>query len=194
MAATISFHFTGCRKGRYTYEKRTQDTKEIRKMQAEATVYRQFEHENVAEVATLLSYNFITNFPEILSYFMDEDKINAQVQTLFDEHALNSAECVLQPMYSPGHTPSAEVEGWFEALIEMYNNWSLSQNHYELEPIQDKLFQAWVTEVERTFHQLTSFAKLLPGFNDLLLDDRIILLKTARTDSMNFIRYRKMLP
>jgi len=44
------------------------------------------------------------------------------------------------------------------------------------------LWENWMMVAEILFVELTKFAKQLPGFNDLLLNDRIILLKGARVE------------
>lgn len=49
------------------------------------------------------------------------------------------------------------------------------------------LWENWMSIAEILFVEITKFAKKLPGFNDLVMEDRITLLKAARVEITTFM-------
>ncbi|XP_067935191.1 peroxisome proliferator-activated receptor alpha-like isoform X2 [Watersipora subatra] len=178
----------GCRKGRYTYEKRTQDTKEIRRRQAEVNVSLHYEVQQCAETVAMLFEQFEQSFLSVYEFYMGKEKIDMRVREMLADQE-SPLSLVL---YSPGHSPNQEAKNWVDTI-----NANLVEMSYhaqdETSSAHNMVFDAWAFQTEKNFHGLASYVKCLPGFSDLQIDDRIILLKEGRVDSLSVLKHKSLL-
>ena len=123
-------------------------------------------------------------FPEMNTFMKHKTHIDSIIDKLIAENCPGDI-IPDQPLYSPGHgdvqlfrTFSENVS---EAADQMKSSSSLQAPALAPETVNN-LWHNWMKISEFLFIQLTRFAKLLPGFGDLDIDDRIILLKAARIE------------
>lgn len=83
-------------------------------------------------------------------------------------------------LFSPG--PNSHLMEWADEFSRCINNPDTYQQGIQA------ILDGWFCELEKNFHGITHFAKQIPGFSDLQLDDRIILLKSARLDAIHSLR------
>ena len=69
-------------------------------------------------------------------------------------------------------------------LLETPN---ISADHTCMPTAGGIVFRRWSTQAERTVHSLAIFVKTIPGFSNLLLDDRITLMKRSRVEALSIL-------
>lgn len=94
------------------------------------------------------------------------------------------------PIYSPGPGSFRLVEDLYKELkaLELQNETSKQNCEEELPPNSiNLLWKNWMHVAEYLFVQMTEFAKGLSGFENLYIDDKIVLLKSARIEITTFM-------
>ena len=136
----------------------------------------------------MLSSQFEQSFETLYHFLTDKSTIDERVREMVGELYRNQP--LTRLMYSPGHTPNPQAQSWYELINSHLASASCNPEEQDVSNVlaQDMVFDAWSFQAEKVFHGLTSFAKSLPGFSDLLLDDRIILLKEGRADALNILK------
>ncbi|XP_067945496.1 peroxisome proliferator-activated receptor alpha-like isoform X2 [Watersipora subatra] len=188
-AVASGFHYAS-KKGRYTHERRTQYTMEIKreelqKVKKEASMPSEPTHTELIyfqEILDKINLHSKENFTQLNSFMQNQSELTAKIDKLVAEHCPNTIPDY--PLYFPGSGQVQQFGGLCQdfrdaaAQLELANSLSASP------PVQslNVLWRNWMAIAELLFVQLTRFAKQLPGFNDLLVDDKIILLKSARIE------------
>lgn len=149
-------------------------------MQASESEIRQVEENRCEDSVRQLSESFKNCFVEICFFLERKEDIKERIYEMIANEGVSIP--LERPIFSPGHNSN---------LMEWVHNFraALQYSNEDGECMaSEMIFEAWMTEAERFFHCYAQFAKNLPGYSDLLLDDRIILLKQARGDSLNLMR------
>lgn len=184
ISITYILSYLGCRKGRYTYEKRTQDTKEFRRIQASENVSKHFELEQCSEMVAMLATQFERNFPFVCHAITGKSEMELRIKKLLGDDDRKGRE-LDHVLFSPGHSSTPEARAWFDTADRHLRYVS---SNAEVQRItnavgNDMVFDNWALRAEELFHGLANFLKCLSGFSDLQLDDKIILLKEGRIES-----------
>lgn len=151
-------------------------------MQAQEVAVKQVEVDRCAEMLAILVGVFKNAFSDLYCFMNLRLVITERAYELAQAENLSPTTPIEMPIFSPGLNSSMGI--WIDEFYERMNEVDESGECKGMQMI----FHAWMCEAERTFHGFTSFAKNLPGFSDLILDDRIILLKQARVETMNMLR------
>lgn len=139
---------------------------------------QQIETDQCQQTVQVLVELFKNSFSDIYCFINLRMVIVERVYNLI--HSENVTLPMNLPLYSPG--ANSHLMEWAEEFTQLIESEDNYQHGLQL------LMDAWLEEVERHFHGLTHFAKQIPGFSELLLDDKIILLKQARGDAMHSLR------
>lgn len=135
-------------------------------------------------------------FPD-LNGFMNHQRENVdRTNRMIEEHC-SGDRIPVQHIYSPGRGPLTLLKPCSDKLTTAYNlhreaveRSSLSESNPSSPPSPEAvniLWDNWMFVEELLFVQVTKFAKLIPGFNDLHIDDRILLLKASHFEVLTFI-------
>ena len=154
-------------------------------MQAEENVCKKFEVENCAETVATLTAQFVQSFPILIEFLQDKIMVDKRIEQVVD---LQSCQPITKLHYLKGHSPEPMAQPWYETVSALFDELLSEPDHEKAHSLHCVVFSAWSLQIEKSVHGLASYAKSLPGYSDLLLDDRIILLKQARTDIMNILK------
>jgi len=170
--------------------KRTQDTKEVKRQQANERFCKHFDLQYCAEVASMLAWQFQQSFQQLLIFYTSKKEVEMRIHELITSPQTQQEARML---YSPGHDPCDMAKEWYVTINERIELMKASQSAEELKMarsgVEDLIFSGWALQIEQILYGMTSFAKSLPGFSDLVMDDRIILLKQGRVDTIHVLRY-----
>ena len=144
---------------------------------------------HVVELATLLRDNFNT---KVHSSRAEMSTVDAKARKVLEDYVVTDPSCLDMCLYSPGENSDMELQKWFEEyrkLITAQQSCPPEMCHTYKAQIDAAGFHVWCKSVEKIFLQLLNFAKSIPGFSDLQMEDRIILLRSARCEILQVIRY-----
>lgn len=136
----------------------------------------------------MLASQFAQSFPQLYEFLIDKDKLDLRVQEMVAGEPTNRPLSRL--LYSPGPRPNPDAVAWHETVNShlMRSTAHPETMRESVSMAYDMVFNAWTFQAERAFHGLASYIKCVPGFSDLLLDDRIILLKQGRVEALNILK------
>lgn len=120
------------------------------------------------------------------SYMKQQDDIDARMNKLIVDHC-PSDTIPDHTIYSPGSGPVQVFKEFNDKLSEAAARQTNSDAPSPAPQDVNVLWTNWMNIAEILFIQLTKFAKLIPGFSDLHIDDRIVLLKAARIEVTTFM-------
>lgn len=172
--------FADCRKGRYTHKQRTQHTQEFRKIQAEKEALRQSEADQTEhqQMARVLSELFDRCFADIYYFVAQRKTILERVDKLVHEH--NVTPPLSRPLFSLGS--NSKLKDWASKFT------SLLENPDGRQQAAKSMMESWYSNFEKYYGAIAAFAKQIPGYLNLAIDDRIILLKTGGLDAIYCLR------
>jgi len=167
---------------------RTEHTKEFKSLQTKQEAHTTLESVMVA---------FHKSFLVLTYFFANKENIYKRLRLELDTLRASvkaGQSCGL--VYCPGHAICPEMKQEREIVKKAYavitaRDYDIgAKDHHQKLTSDPELVDAvkatregWVKIVEERFKEIVAFAKNLPGFTSLCMDDRITLLKAARVET-----------
>lgn len=122
------------------------------------------------------------SFPDLNAFLRNKDEIWTRINQMVRDHCPPNT-VPDYPIYSPGCGTEIlkPINDQFSIASQQLK--SANESFLPSSPhAVNMLWQNWMMVAEALFIQLTRFAKQLPGFAELHIDDKIVLLKAARIE------------
>lgn len=198
------------KKGRYTHARRTEYTKEIKGessplksensspcVSPDTVTTNQSYYSDLFEIEQSLSVineSSKESFPELNALMNCKPQLDIRVDGLIAEASLtNPGEQITEPIYSPGPGDEHILYAFYLEMKETAQNTKIAASLCDVEDSPASadsiniLWKNWMNVAEHLFIQLTKYAKKLPGFEHLYLDDKVTLLKASRIEIMTLL-------
>ena len=147
------------------------------------------------EILASMNENSNECFLELNAFMSNKPQLDARFDQLIHEACLASPDGkVYEPLYSPG--PAGNEQPISQLYAELKETARQTRMAAALCPADNTpapadsiniLWKNWMMVAEILFVQVTKYAKRLPGFEQLYLDDKVILLKSARIEIMTIM-------
>jgi len=148
------------------------------------------------EQRRVIAAAFREAFPTVTHAIEEKVNIHQRVKEAFKRTGMSKQEIMRKGFYIPGHSINESMRNGivaFEAANRVISTRAYDIDKIHFEKIRSdpqirhalrSIWGSWVQQLEARFRGLISFSKKLPGFSDLCMEDRMILLKTCRFEAM----------
>lgn len=194
----------GVKTGRYTHQKRTCDTLEIKRIQSILSVHGS-EAAQSASIISRLEAAFTECFQGTAIFYTNPGKVEALKKNLLLRHGTKSVDRILHGD-SRGGGGAEERRG--EAAPAKPRDAgpvlgaarhcadgaaaaaaaSSAVQHGDLSARE--MYELWNSEMESLIRAIVRFAKSVPGYSRLPLQDQIALIKASRAELMFLVKYK----
>lgn len=176
---------TGVKLGRTSYERKSEETKQLQQLKAKQDLLNSFDS-HVIELATLLSDNFDS---KIHSFQADMGMIEHMAAKLLEQYSITDPSHLTTCLYSPGENADSDLHEKYTQYRKLISDQQpCSPEMLHTLEIDTAAFHVWCKSMEKIYLQTLNYAKSIPGFSELIMEDKIILLKSSRCELLQVIR------
>lgn len=161
---------------------------------------KSYEIEDCEGTANMLDAQFANCFTDIYKFAEKRETIFKRASEVMGEEIWGKPieEMILCP--GENSNSSSPLTDVFHRISELFKEGNELPNETPLEfgsldpglileLASSSLFEVSTKEIDQMFTNLTKFAKIVPGFLHLEMEDRIVLIKQGKTELLNIIRY-----
>lgn len=175
----------GCKKGRYTYEKRLNDLKEVKLIQSlemnqNAVVTSSYNSE-YQYICDELVRHFEKYFPEVDTFCKTQQVMMDRAKKLVEQSGMSKVNFYMKcsgNQSRESNTIGHEFEQMY-SVNDLMHSLSLSYDQSLYEKTMTKIWQIMSHDTEKMVFACGNFAKRIQGFSSLVIEDRLIMVKSC---------------
>jgi len=204
----LLYFIVAIKTGRYTHQKRTEDTIELKTLQGcPVTTPPQKILETLVSPTPLeipeydrkirdITNAFRLSFPETTYLHEHAKEVYSIVGSIMKEHNMKELDTVI--FHKRGTDPEDDITQLINANAEIMENLSLLDQSASTETLvaeggvkaTRKLFEVWSLNVDRFIRNLVRFSKKIDGFSEISRDDQISLIKYGRAEVSSLVKFQ----
>lgn len=187
------FCWQGCKKGRYTYEKKLSDLQEINSIKTKAESSPDAKQDSseasspvdidengrLQTICQALASAFQRIFIDVAFYHQSKSALNNTIQRFLSQQGITRVTAYMRYSDKPSITSQESLFSRMCEINSLMLSLSLSETEKNSSVAKQKMWEIMSQISESVLLKCCDFAKQIPGFSDIAIDDRMVLLRSA---------------